>query len=264
MPNNDTLNRNSSFDVLVLEQLVDHIERLAPRHIEEVAADPGARQQPLALLLRHRLGITLGEQDVACDFLGFAVPRAKRRRVLLRKARDIGNGLFQIAAEDERAAVAMRLTEFVARSDVIHLVAEPEIGEPRRMTDMEMIDRMQVVIEAPFGDFLRAQAAAVLQSPVDEQYVETALRQIRSQDHAVVAGADNDAVVTAIQIACHCQTPRHFARAGIIPRRRRGDKAARRRRRDEGKYYLPRCTRAARLSTRVKNRCKSADVLALW
>src|SRR5580704_16610230 len=118
-------------------------------------------------------------------------------RFHLRKARDIGDGLFQVAPKDERAAVAMRLPEFVARRDVGHFVAKPEIGEPRRVADMEMIDRMQVVIEARLSDFLGAQTAAVLQTPVDEQYVEAALRQIRSQDHAVVAGADDDAVVTA-------------------------------------------------------------------
>ena len=50
--------------VLVLEQLAHHIERLAVRHLEEFAAERRARQQRLALLLRQRLGVALGQENL--------------------------------------------------------------------------------------------------------------------------------------------------------------------------------------------------------
>jgi hypothetical protein len=42
----------------------------------------------------------------------------------------------------------VRLAEFVARRDVSNAVFEAEILEPRRFGNMEMIDGMQIVIEA--------------------------------------------------------------------------------------------------------------------
>jgi len=72
--------------------------------------------------------------------------------------------------EHERRGVAVRLAEFVARRDVGDAVFEAEILEPRRFGNMEMIDRMQIVIEARRRDFFGGQAAAILQVPVDQQY----------------------------------------------------------------------------------------------
>ena len=167
--------------MLVLEQLVDHVERLALRHFEKVAADGSARQQPVALLLRQRLGIALRQQNAAGDLLGLAVPLAEGRRVLFRETRHIGDSLFEVAPENERRAVAMGLAEFIARRDVGDLVGEPEIGEPRRVADVEMIDRMQVVIEAGLGDFACAKPTAVVEPSVDQQHIEAALRQIRAR-----------------------------------------------------------------------------------
>ena len=134
--------------MLVLEQLVDHVERLPPRHGEEFAADRGARQQRLALVLRQRLGVALRHEDVARDLFGLAVPVAECLRVLLGEARDVGDRLFEIAAEHQRPAVAMRLAEFVARRDVGDACRRDQVLEPRRIADVEMIDRMEVVIEA--------------------------------------------------------------------------------------------------------------------
>ena len=51
--------------MLVLEQFAHDIERLALRDLEEFAAQRGARQQRLALGLRQRLGVALGQEDLA-------------------------------------------------------------------------------------------------------------------------------------------------------------------------------------------------------
>ena len=56
----------------------------------------------------------------------------------------------------------MRLTELVARRDVLDAIGEIEVFEPRRLADVEMIDRMQVVIEARRGRLLGDQRAAAL------------------------------------------------------------------------------------------------------
>ena len=97
----------------------------------------------------------------------------------------------------------MRLTELVARRDVFDAVGEIEVLEPRRLADVEMIDRMQVVIEARRGRLLGDQRAAVLQPAVHQQDVETALLQVRAEHQAMVAGADDDAVVVLVERRGH-------------------------------------------------------------
>ena len=162
------LEQEEKLDVIVLEQLAHHVERLPPADGKEIAADRGLLQQRLAFGLRQRLGEAFGDQDLRGDLLGAAVPLAEGLGVLLREAGHIGDGLFAVAPEHERRAVAVRLAEFVARRDVGDAVFEAEILEPRRFGNMEMIDGMQIVIEARRGHFFGSEAAAVLQAPVDQ------------------------------------------------------------------------------------------------
>ena len=117
------LEQEQELHVLVLEQLLHHVERLAPRHREKIAADVAPRQQRLALGLRQRLGEALRQEYAAGDLLGLAVPLAEGRGVPLGEARDVGERLLEIAPEHQRRAVEMRLAELVARRDV---------GDPRR------------------------------------------------------------------------------------------------------------------------------------
>ncbi len=56
------------------------------------------------------------------------------------------------------------------------------ILEPRRFGNVEVIDRMQVVIEAGGGDFFSRQSAAVLQAPVDQQDAQAGLGEIAAED----------------------------------------------------------------------------------
>src|SRR5262249_45267780 len=60
---------------------------------------------------------------------------------------------------------------------------------------MEMIDRMQIVVEARQRDFPRAQSAAISKPTIDQQDVETRASQITSKDQPVVSGTDNYAVI---------------------------------------------------------------------
>jgi hypothetical protein len=153
------------------------------------------RQQGLALGLRQRLGVALGHEDARGDLLGAPVPVAKRLGVAFGEARDIGDRLFAVAAEHQRRAVAMCLAELVARRDVGDAVFEPEVPEPRRFGDVEMIDGMQVMIEAGRRGLLGHQAAAILQAAVDEQNAQTCFGEIAAEYQAVMTGTDDDAVV---------------------------------------------------------------------
>ena len=65
-----------------------------------------------------------GRKIFAGDLLGLAVPVAEGLRVLLGEARDVGERLLEVAAEDQRRAVEMRLAELVARRDVVDAVGE--------------------------------------------------------------------------------------------------------------------------------------------
>ena len=89
----------------------------------------------------------------------------------------------------------MRLAEFVARRDVGDALVQIQILEPGRLADVEMIDRMQVVIEAGQRHFARAQAAAISEPPVHQEDVEAGAGEIRAKDQPVMAGADDDPVI---------------------------------------------------------------------
>ena len=152
--------------MFVLEQLLHNVERLALGRREKIAADVTARQQRLALGSWQRLGEALRQEYASRDLLGLAVPVAKGRGVPLGEARDVGERLLEIAPEHERRSVEVWLAELVARRNVGYSVAEAQILEPGCLADVEMIDRMQVVIEAGCRHFLGHEGAAVLQAPV--------------------------------------------------------------------------------------------------
>ena len=185
--------------MLVLEQFAHHIERLAVGNVEKLASQSRARQQRLALFFWQRLGIALRQENLRRDLLGLAVPFAESRGVFLGKSRDIGDGFLQIAAEHQRGAIAMRLAELVPRRDVGDAFVEVQVLEPGRLADVEMIDRMQVVVEARQRDFARAQSAAISEPTVDQQNVEPGAGEITPKDQPVVPGADNDAVIGLFQ-----------------------------------------------------------------
>src|SRR5262245_35745193 len=105
----------------------------------------------------------------------------------------------------------MRLAELVARRDVVDAVGEAEVLEPRRLGDVEVVDRMQIVVEAWRRHFLRTEPAAVLQAAIHHQDVEAALLQVRAEHQPVVAGADDDAVVAALQRRRHERFPTYCA-----------------------------------------------------
>src|SRR5262245_57178743 len=93
----------------------------------------------------------------------------------------------------------MRLAEFIARRDVSDAFTQVQILEPGRLADVEVIDGMQVVIEARQRHFARAQAAAVSQAAVHQQDVEARAGEVGAQDQAMVSGTDNDAVIGLIE-----------------------------------------------------------------
>jgi hypothetical protein len=93
----------------------------------------------------------------------------------------------------------VRLAKFVARRDVGHTFAETEVLEPRRLADVEVIDGMQVVIEAGFGRLLGGKTAAVVEPTLDNEDVESSLGEIGAEHEAVMAGADDDAIVVAFE-----------------------------------------------------------------
>src|SRR5262245_30076926 len=105
----------------------------------------------------------------------------------------------------------MRLAEFVARRDIGHAFAEAAVLEPRRLVDMEVIDGMQVVIEAGFGHLFGAKTAAVVEPTLDNEDVESSLGKIRAEHEAVMAGTNDDAIVVAFKgvqvcslVLCFC------------------------------------------------------------
>ena len=72
----------------------------------------------------------------------------------------------------------MGLAELIARRDVSDALVQIEILEPWCFANVEMIDRVQIVIEAGQRDLACAQSAAIGQPSVDQQNFETGARQI--------------------------------------------------------------------------------------
>src|SRR5262245_24845269 len=76
---------------------------------------------------------------------------------------------------------------------------------------MEVIDGMQVVIEAGFGHLFGAKTAAVVEPTLDNEDVESSLGKIRAEHEAVMAGTNDDAIVVAFEgvqvctlVLCFC------------------------------------------------------------
>src|SRR5512143_2448258 len=93
----------------------------------------------------------------------------------------------------------MRLTEFVARPDVGDAFVQIPMLKPGSLADVEMIDRMQVVIEARQRHFARAQATAISKPPFYQQNVEASAGEICAEDQPVVPGADDDPVIASFE-----------------------------------------------------------------
>ena len=125
-------------------------------------------------------------------------PSARAMKKLF-TAIDVGERLLEVAPEHERGAVEVWLAELVAWRDIGDPVGEAQIIEPGCLADVEMIDRMQVMIKARCCHFLGHKGAAVLQAPVHQQNVEAAASEVRAEHKAMVAGADDDPVVAQVQ-----------------------------------------------------------------
>jgi hypothetical protein len=116
----------------------------------------------------------------------------------------------------------MRLTEFVARRDVGDLVAETEILEPRRLADVEVIDRMQVVVEAGLGHLLGREPAAISQASFQQKDVETSFGQISAENQAMMAGTNDDPIIASFQHRGHSFTPHANDCIGLATQQARG------------------------------------------
>ena len=140
-----------------------------------------------------------GEQNLPGYDLRLAIPFAKRRGIFPGKARDIGDRFFQIAPEHKRRSVEMRLPEFIAGRDVGDLVVQLQIPKPRRVRNVEVIDRMKIVIEAGLRDLPRRQAASIIEPPLDQQNPQPGFGQIGRQYQSVLPCSDNDSIVVFLQ-----------------------------------------------------------------
>ena len=189
--------------MVVFEQLLHHVERLAAADGKKIAPVRGLCQQGFALGLRQRLGITFGNKDARGDLLGAPVPVAEGVGVAPGEPRHIGNGFLAVAAEYQCGAVAVRLAELVARRDVGDTLVEPQVVEPRRIGNMEMIDGMRVVIEAGCGDLPGRKAAAILQAAIDQQDLQAGFGEVAAEDQAVMSGADDDPVIGPVERPGH-------------------------------------------------------------
>src|SRR5262245_2093027 len=58
---------------------------------------------------------------------------------------------------------------------------------------------MQVVIEAGFGHLLGGKTAAVVEPTLDNEHVESSLGEIGAEHEAVMASANDDAIVVAFK-----------------------------------------------------------------
>ena len=195
------LEQEQQLDVLVLEQLLDHVERLPLGRRQEVAADVA-----LARSSASRSACGSGSENRSGRKIFAVISSALRfqsRKVcasFLEKRATLASVSSRSRPKIERRAVEMRLAELIARRDVFDAVAEVEILEPRRLADVEMIDRMQVVIEARRGRPPRSPARRRIAGggPPAGCRARTS-GEIGAEHQAVVAGADDDAVVGSDQ-----------------------------------------------------------------
>jgi hypothetical protein len=91
-------------------------------------------------------------------------------------------------------------------------ILEPEILEPGRLGNVEMIDRMEVVIETGRGRLFGHQAAAVFEAAVDQQNVQARFGEVAAENEAVMPRTDDDAVVALFQRLGHAVPPEDFSK----------------------------------------------------
>jgi hypothetical protein len=112
--------------------------------------------------LQQWLAEPLGEKDIPRHGLGPTVPIAECLCVLGGEPRNIGNRFLKIAAEDQCASVHQRHRKLVVRRHVGDTIAQLQVAKPRSVGNVEMIDRMEIVIETGLGDLERREPAAIL------------------------------------------------------------------------------------------------------
>src|SRR5262249_20721575 len=121
---------------------------------------------------------------------------------------------LQIAAKDERRAIVVRLAKFVARRDVDHAFVQIQVFEPRSLADVEVIDRMKVVIEPGQRHLARTKATAIGEAPLSQKDAQAGAGEIGAEDQAVMPGADDDAVIGFFQRLGQKSNSRQMARSG--------------------------------------------------
>ena len=171
--------------------------------LQKIPPDSAAREQGLAFGPGERIGIAFADQDAGGDLLGLAVPIPKGLGVLLREARHIGEGLVEVAAEDQRGAVLVGLAEFVWRRDVLDAIPKAQIMEPGGLGNVKVIDGVEVVIEARLCRLLGAEPAAVIEPPLHQQNLQARPRQIAAEHQTMVSRANDDSVVIALKSPGH-------------------------------------------------------------
>ena len=77
-----------------------------------------------------------------------------------------------------------------------------------------MIDGVEVVIEPGRRGLFGHQAAAIFEAAVDQEHVQSSFGEIAAEDKAMMASADDDAVVGLFQSLGHAVLPKIFCAEG--------------------------------------------------
>ena len=130
------------------------------------------------------------------------LPALQRLGVAGAKPRERRDRAFDIGPPFERVAVARQQRDVELRFDVARAVPlEIEVGVPRHRGDRALEEGMRVVQKARIARILDGrEPAAGDRAAIDRKRLQPGLAEIGLQDEAVVARADDDAVVVVIAL----------------------------------------------------------------
>jgi len=154
------------------------------------------QQRPL-LFHRQRHGVSLGKDDFLHHRLPARPDIHERRGVFLGKALDGFDRALHIGEPSEIGLVKKMVHDTGVRPVVVNAkIVQLEIFKPRQHHQPAVKYRMDVVPESRvISVFVRVQTAADFHVLLDDHDLLPALRQVSGADHAVMASADDHAVV---------------------------------------------------------------------
>ena len=189
--------------------LMHELERGQRAHLHQVPAGSGSLKPGRAFFGWKRRRAALGDQDVAHDRHEVGVPAAQSFRVAFAEGLERRDRALDVGPPFERAAIAGDERDVELRLDVLRAVPfKLEVRVPGHRRDGALEERVGVVQESRVARvFQGGEPTARHRLALKRECLEPGLAQVGLQDQPVVAGTEDDPVVSIAHAYHHVVMP---------------------------------------------------------